>query len=291
MKLFPLFSNDWQKVHWLLCRVKKNLMEKKVLKKTAFSITGDGQAIIFIHGLGLIREMWRHQISAYASSFSVLSYDLLGHGDSARPDCTYNMSHFVDQLCYLVDKFNLSRFALVGFSLGGTIVRAFAEEYPERLWALAVLNAPYGRSNKERAVVRERARQVELGGPVATVDVALRRWFTEDIYRHRPDVVAQVRQWVVANDPKVYSSIYNLFAEVDASMLGVASSIRCPSMVLTAEKDIGSTPDMAREMSASIPGSTVKIVPRLKHLALIEDPSAVNSLLTPFIKSASAMIT
>ena len=53
--------------------------------ETVFERQGHGPPVVLIHGLGLRRAMWQWQLPALTPHFDVLSYDLLGHGDSADP--------------------------------------------------------------------------------------------------------------------------------------------------------------------------------------------------------------
>ncbi len=86
---------------------------------TAFAQGGDGPPVVLVHGLGLNRHMWDGQLAALGRRFFVVRYDLLGHGDSDKPEGPYRMERFVDQLSALIDGLKLGGCALVGFSLGG----------------------------------------------------------------------------------------------------------------------------------------------------------------------------
>ena len=66
--------------------------------RTAFAAEGDGPTVVLIHGLGLARGMWDGQVAALSRRFRTLRYDLLGHGESARPRGAFEMLHFVAQL-------------------------------------------------------------------------------------------------------------------------------------------------------------------------------------------------
>ncbi len=124
------------------------------------------------------------------------------------------------------------------------------------------------------------------GGPAATVEAALGRWFTPDCAARRPDLLETVRRWVEANDAEVYPQIYRLLAEADADLAQAVAAIRCPTLVLTCEDDAGNTPEMTERMAARIPGARSVIVPGLRHMGLYEDPEAVNAALVPFLRAA-----
>ena len=66
--------------------------------RTAYDIKGSGPAVVLIHGLGLNRKMWQWQLDALTPHFKVIYYDLLGHGESAKPPGPYLMQQMVQQI-------------------------------------------------------------------------------------------------------------------------------------------------------------------------------------------------
>ena len=261
-------------------------MTDRFIDKTALTIEGDGPTVVLIHGLGLGRAMWDGQVAALIGRFRVVRYDLLGHGESAKPRGAFEMAHFVAQLDDLLDGLALGRCALVGFSLGGMIARAYTIARPERVNALVVLNSPHDRTEAERATVCARAEQAATDGPGATVDAALERWFTAGFAAACPEVLERVRRAILANDPEVYPQAYRVLAEGDAALVEPIAEIRCPTLVVACEDDRGNSPAMAQAMAASIPGAKLEIVPGLRHMGLVEDADAINSLIAPFLDEA-----
>ena len=259
-------------------------MREGCIGDTVFLAEGAGPAVVLLHGLGLNRHMWDGQWEALTSRFQVVRYDLMGHGESAKPSGPYRLGQFVAQLAALIDGLELERCALVGFSFGGMIIRAFALAHPARVSALAILNSAHDRTDAERAGVLERVEQAARCGPQATVDAALARWFTADFAARRPEVLDQVRRWVVANDPEVYPHSYRVMAECDAELARPIAAIQCPALVLACDEDRGNSPDMAERMAALMPNGRAAIVPDLRHMGLVEDPEAINAVLVPFLE-------
>src|SRR6056300_939201 len=111
----------------------------------------EGKALILIHGLGLNHDMWREQTEALVKTFKgtktpsyqVLSYDLYGHGRSSPPPEIPSLTLFSRQLKTLMQHLNLSQAIIMGFSLGGMIVRRFAMDYPDMAQAIAILHSPH----------------------------------------------------------------------------------------------------------------------------------------------------
>ncbi len=259
-------------------------MPPEKIDDTAVTIDGSGPPVLLVHGMGLNRQMWQWQLEPLADRFTVIRYDLLGHGASDIPAAPVHMSHFVDQLDRLIGALDLPPCGLVGFSLGGMIVRSFTVAHPDRVAALAILNSPHDRTQAERAAMRTRLALAKRRGPASTIDAALERWFTADFAARRPDVLDRVRQWMAANDPAAYVAIYRILAEGDAALTNAIAAIRCPTLVLACAEDYGNSPEMAQKMGALIPDAEVAIIPDLKHMGLAEDPAAINSVLLPFLQ-------
>ena len=87
--------------------------------------------IVFIHGVGLDRNMWLPQIN-YFKNYSTLTYDLLGHGKNPYKEKEIKMKDYVNQLLSLSEFLNLDKFHLVGFSIGSLIAINFAANFEKK---------------------------------------------------------------------------------------------------------------------------------------------------------------
>lgn len=250
---------------------------------TAFDTFGDGPPVILIHGLGLNRQMWQWQVPELSSRFRVITYDLLGHGESDKPSGRYEMPQMVEQIEQLMNELGIGKAAIVGFSLGGLIARAFALAHPDKVAAMVILNSAHARSAAQRDSIMKRVSQVAAGGPESTIDEALMRWFTEEFGNRNPEVLEKVRAWVLANDRSIYPELYRLLAQGDIGLELSIKDIGCPVLVVTGEDDHGNSQAMAEQMAGLMPNAAVAILPGLRHMALAEDPNAVNSLLSSFL--------
>ena len=256
---------------------------------TAYDLIGpEGAPVVaLIHGLGLARGVtWDGIAPALAERYRVLAYDLAGHGESAAPAARPSLTLFSEQLIRLMDALGVARAALVGFSLGGMINRRVAMDHPGRVSALAILNSPHERDPEAQRLVEARARDTAAGGPGATIEATLARWFTECFRRDHPERVAAVREIVLANDPETYALCRQVLAEGVTELIRPDPPIAHPTLALTCEHDTGSTPAMSRAIASEIPGAAVEIVPALKHLGLIERPDLFTAPLRAFLGRA-----
>lgn len=252
---------------------------------TSFDLAGPetGAPVVLIHGLGLSRAIWADLLPELSTRHRVLLYDLPGHGRSSPAEEPMSLTLYARQLRDLMDHVGMARATVIGFSLGGMINRALAMAAPERVCALAILNSPHERTPEAQAQMEAYAGQSAKGGPAATIDAALARWFTDDFRAARPDVVDDVRAQVLSCDPASYAAARSVLARGVKELIAPEPSITCPTLVMTSENDTGSTPAMARAMQREIKGSTLEIVPEVKHLGLLERPEAFARALTPFL--------
>ncbi|MEM1299008.1 MAG: alpha/beta fold hydrolase [Pseudomonadota bacterium] len=252
---------------------------------TEYELTGPEEApvIALIHGLGLTRATWDGMLPALASEYRVLTYDLVGHGQSALPRETPSLTVFSEQLVALMDHLEIPTVAAVGFSLGGMINRRLAMDHPTRVWALGILNSPHERGDEQQALVEQRAKDTTAGGAAATIEATLARWFTPGFIAAHPEAVNKVRQGVLANDPDAYAACRWVLAHGVRELIRPDPPITTPSLVTTCENDTGSTPAMSVAIASEIADATYEIVPDLQHMGLVERPDLFAAPLLAFL--------
>ena len=146
-----------------------------------------------------------------------------------------------------------------------------------------ILNSPHERSHDAQALVEQRALDSAAGGPGATLEATIERWFTAGFRAGHPEFIDQVRGWVLANDPKIYGLCRQVLAFGVVELIRPEPPITHPTLIMTCENDSGSTPAMSRAIGSEISGSQVVIVPHLKHMGLSEDVAAFTIPISQFL--------
>ena len=254
---------------------------------SVYEISGpdDAPVIVFVHGLGLNRWVWEDYIPQFAQQYRVLNYDLYGHGESAPPPGKPSLSTFSEQLLGLLDELAIERCSIIGFSLGGMINRRFAMDHPDRLQAMAILNSPHERGAEAQHLVEQRALDSAAGGPGATLDATIKRWFTPEFIADNADYIGQVRGWVLANDADIYALCRQVLAFGVIELIRPQPPIVHPTLIITCENDSGSTPEMSQTICGEINGSQVIVVPVLQHMGLVENPSFFINAISEFLET------
>ncbi|MEK9860121.1 MAG: alpha/beta fold hydrolase [Alphaproteobacteria bacterium] len=229
-------------------------------------------SLVLIHGLGLSRSTWDGYVETLSKDYDVIVYDLYGHGESALPPRSPDLTLFAEQIIDLMDHLGIEKAVMIGFSLGGMINRRVALDHPDRVAGLIILNSPHERGEAEQAKVEARARVTAEEGIASTMEATLERWFTPAFRSSFPEAVDQVRQGVLANNLEAYAACRYVLANGVVELINPKVPITVPSLVITCEHDSGSTPAMTEAIANEIAGAEHHIIPELQHMGLVERP-------------------
>ncbi|MGW4371178.1 alpha/beta fold hydrolase [Nocardia takedensis] len=99
----------------------------------------DAPVIVLVHGWTCAIEYWNAQINAFAGPYRVVAYDQRGHGESDYGTVPLSMDLLADDLNTVLDATvpTGEKAVLVGHSLGGMTLQAWAGRFPEQVPARA----------------------------------------------------------------------------------------------------------------------------------------------------------
>ena len=236
--------------------------------------------IVFVHGIGLNKEIWYPQIEFF-KSYNIITYDLIGHGKTPLKKSQLNFQDFVKQLLNLINELEIKKIHLVGFSLGALISRHFAAEHGDRLSSLNLHASIYKRSIEQKRVVENRFELLKTDRP-ASKDRSIRRWFTAEYIKNNPEMYKKIYSMLDDNNPENFISAYKLFVfyQDDDLML---NKITTSTLVTTGQNDVGSTKEMAINLSENIKNAKYAEIRNGKHLCSIECSEEYNKILENFI--------
>ncbi len=100
--------------------------------RRAFRISGTGPALLLLHGLGCDSSTWIDVMPTLAEHFTVVAPDLLGHGESDKPDADYSLGGYANGMRDLLTVLGIDRVTVVGHSFGGGVAMQFAYQFPDR---------------------------------------------------------------------------------------------------------------------------------------------------------------
>jgi len=107
--------------------------------KLNYQIIGTGQPLVIVHGLFGSSDNWRSLAKQLSEKVQLITIDLRNHGRSPHSsELSYAL--MADDLAELLDDLNLTHVDMLGHSIGGKVVMAFSQRYPDRLRKIMVVD-------------------------------------------------------------------------------------------------------------------------------------------------------
>ena len=246
-----------------------------------YSITGNGPALFLTHGIGATEDAWRFMLPRLSKYFTVVTYDLRGHGKSSVTHKNFTLDELVLDLERIREKTNFKKAHFAGHSLGGMIAPAYALKFPEHTISVSLLSTVAGRSEEDSKKVWNVIYEMEKNGIEKTLKTLTNRWFTDEFIKNNPDLVDKRLKQVVNTDSEVFLNVFRIYAKTE--MFPWLKNISKPCLLLTGENDTGCSPKHNQIMANEIKNSKLVILPKYKHSFLIEAPNEVAKNLIEFI--------
>lgn len=251
----------------------------------AYSVRGDGPPLILIHGIGAARDAWRFVEPHLAKHFTVVTYDLRGHGESPQPDGEFGLDDLVADLERLREGLGFDRVHLAAHSLGGMIGPRYAHTFPDRVLSLGLYSTAAGRTDDDSAKVWGVVKAMEENGIENVLGTLTNRWFTDDFIANNPDVVERRLKQVIATNPDVFINVFRIYAGTE--MMPWLHEVGHPSLIITGEFDGGCNPRLNKLIDAALPDSELVILDGLKHSILVEAGETVAGHQIRFVEEIS----
>lgn len=246
------------------------------------------ETIVLVNGLADDLQSWGFQIpDLVEAGFRVLRFDNRGIGKTTRPPGPYTSKQLAADAKALVDHLGLTKFHLMGVSMGGMISEEYAIAYPGDLKSLT-LACTYGKADAfcqtMFAMWADLAQRIDV--PFVMRDVAL--WaFTGPFFNQRPGEAAEFAAAMAALDMDVPTYLAQLSVIQTHDATDRLAQIKAPTLVLAGEEDILIPVRLSKALQAAIPGAKWKTVPG-GHACMWETPAPFNAAFIDFVRSVSA---
>jgi 3-oxoadipate enol-lactonase len=242
---------------------------------------GGGPWLTFVHQLGGDLSIWDQLAGYFRDDFTVLRYDVRGHGQTAVSPQPFSVSDLSDDLAALLDALGAPTTHLVGMSMGGMIAQQFALDHPSRVDTLTIADSTPGTGPEARSTWDQRAHAARSDGMAALTSSTLSRWLTPDFQAAHPEAVEPIREVLAQTLPEGYAMACEALREFDVrSKLG---NIRCPTLTVAGRHDSGTPPATTQAIADAIKGAQFELLDAA-HLAPIEQAHRFAALLETFLE-------
>jgi len=280
-------------------------MEKIKLIHNSYSINiyhRQGQTnekLVFLHGGGLDNAMlsWKEVIEAMGNQYDIYAIDLLGYGESDKPDIVYSIPMNMALLYDVLRQLNIEKTHLVGLSMGGAISIGFSLKFPEKVNKLVLVDA--------------------MGFSDRVGFYAFSRWFVNSKFnaksygwmgKNKKRVKFMIAATLIGDKNKIsdelVSTIYHLINEPNCNLAWASfqryelgkkklttdlrthlNELKMPVLIVNGEKDTSVPVESAITASKVIKNSQLYIMRGCKHWAQKERPNEFAQTLEAFLRN------
>lgn len=241
----------------------------------AFRQSGDGPALVLLHGFLSDSRCWRHQLAGLSDEFRVIAWDAPGAGLSSDPPETFTTASYATCLARFLDAIGVERAHVLGLSWGGILAQEFYRLCAERFRSIVLADTYAGwRGSLPESVWKDRLASClrdARGSPEALVA------------KFTPGAVAEVAPQNVRDE---FSDIAREFHPVGFRLMALSCAeldtrdllprIDVPTLLLWGDDDRRSPLSVADQFHGAISGSKLAIIPGAGHVSNMEQPDVFN---------------
>lgn len=252
----------------------------------AYQLTGQGPALVLLHGFTVDSRMWKPQLDSLSKNFTVIAWDAPGAGQSSDPPASFTIRDWADCLAGLLDSIGVKQAHILGLSWGGILAQEFYRRHPELVLSLILSDTYAGwKGSLPEPIPEERLaaclRDASLP-PDQVVTKYLAGMFTdsatEKIKQELGDIMLQFH-------PIGFRLMSMAIARLDTR--DIFPKIRVPTLLIWGEEDKRSPINVAHQFREAIPGSKLVIISNAGHVCNLEKPNQFNKIVNDFCLSLS----
>jgi len=115
-----------------------------------YNDTGEGFPVVLLHGFCETSDIWAGMQSQLSKNFRVITIDLPGFGGSPLLNYTFSLEDVAKEIKSFLDSINLTKYVMIGHSLGGYITLAFSKLYYDQLSGIGLFHSSVFEDEKEK---------------------------------------------------------------------------------------------------------------------------------------------
>ncbi|HEX5247191.1 MAG TPA: alpha/beta hydrolase [Gaiellaceae bacterium] len=254
--------------------------------RLAYEESGDGEPLIFIHGLAYDRFGWGPLPALLSPDFRVVVLDNRGVGDSDVPDGPYSVQQMAADVVAVLDAAGIDVAHVFGVSLGGFIAQKLALAHPERVRKLVLCSTSPGGPHAfpmpargQDAFGRFPSMEREAG-----LRIMAENSLGDHAVRERPELVEEVYAYRLERSPSVDAWHAQLAASRGHDAYERVAAISAPTLVIHALADTVIDARNGELLAEQIPGARLELVPDRGHLVMWQEGERLAPIVRDFLR-------
>ncbi|MBU6951195.1 alpha/beta fold hydrolase [Hahella sp. HN01] len=251
---------------------------------TAYLSAGEGAPVICLHGAGAGAVTWYPSLGALSQHFHVIAPDIVGYGESDKPDAPYDRPYFSAWLQDFMAALAIPKAHIVGLSQGGAIALQFALDCPDKVDKLVLVDAA---ALGARPSLRPMVGMIWLNSfPSALAN----RFFTPsllfDTGKRDPNHAhysIEVLKRPGGKNPFTQGRGAAVAALPEEALRGIHNE----TLIIWGEQDQLFAIEHGEAAARLMPNAKLHRIPRAGHLPLMDQPALFNQALLDFLVSTT----
>jgi len=258
------------------------------IDRMAVDVRGEGDAVVFVHGLGGSMNAWTPLLPALTRYRAVRiempgaarSHKAYALADSAPQRGRLSIEVLADAVIRVCQGLGLSRAHLVGHSLGTIVCQHVAVKAPALVRSLSLFGAMAEPAAAQRENMTQRAAVAREQGMFDIAEGISEFALSPSTRESQPVTVAYVRDSIAAQDAEGFARNCIALAEAQAAR---AELIRCPVLVVNGDEDMVTPLSGARALASRLADARVEVLGRCGHWPTLERSGECQRLLRSFL--------
>jgi len=249
--------------------------------------TGEGEAVVFLHGYtGSCRD-WTNQIAAASGTHKCIAVDHRGHGKTEAPvsEDEYSIKIFSEDVYALLNELGIDRCCLVGHSMGGFMSLQLVLDHPEMVKGLVLVDTSSGDWEMVPGFAEYRAKLDDIArndGLAAVFEYdCVNNEAKIEKYRKHPEFLAKDRQKVLSTSIDGYIYVAGTFRKWP-SVTDKLGEIKIPALIFLGADDTAFI-NASQIMKDSIDQAELIIIPNTGHNPHEEAPDIFNKAFLSYL--------
>jgi pimeloyl-ACP methyl ester carboxylesterase len=248
----------------------------------AFLRQGTGPDLVLLHGALCDSRVWHMALETLSDAFTVVAWDTPGCGQSSDPPEHFRLPEFAHCLGRFIDTLGLRRPHLIGHSWGSALALELYRQRPATVRSLVLVGAYAGWAGSLPPDEVEQRLQVALG----TAELAAGSFEPTSMPGLFSDVLptdTAAKLITIMSETRSAGTRTMAYALAEADLRDVLPHIDVPTLLMYGDADQRSPLNIARELHARIPRSTLVVLPGLGHECYLESAETFSAEVLNFL--------
>ena len=252
-----------------------------------YRIYGSGKTVVLIHGFGEDGNIWNYLSNKLQNNFSVIIPDLPGSGKSEllKDKEQILIDDYAEVIVHILKKESLNKCTAIGHSMGGYVVLAIADKFPEILNGFGLFNSTaYADTEKKK---RDRLKSIEFmkkNEGASFLKTSIPGLFAE---KFKQDHAHEIEAFI--DSVKYFSSealIQYYYAMINRpERINVLQTTTLPVLFIIGEKDPAVPLEKALAQSHLPAIAYVHILTDAGHIGMLEEKELCTEIISSYLNA------